>query len=215
MKNKELWKDIKGYKGFYQVSNRGNIRSFIIKKTQLKAKEPSYLKPYINNSGYPSIDLSANYCTLIEGRRKVYKVHRLVALAFIPNTQNKPDVNHKDGNKLNNLLDNLEWVTKSENSKHMWANNLIKPTKLKNEVIGVNYLIRIGYNAKEVNNILEFSRDNIHGTYNTTSYKLVIYKEKQCIIMCNIYNLYDFRFLIKILGIKFRNEYNYKNGKLK
>ena len=62
----------------------------------------------------------------IEGKRKSFSVHRLVALAYIPNPANKPDVNHMDGNKSNNAKSNLEWVTKSENQKHAYRNGLFK-----------------------------------------------------------------------------------------
>lgn len=74
------------------------------------------------SKGYEIVDLYKN------GKRKTVRVHRLVAEAFIPNNDNKPEVNHIDGNKHNNNVDNLEWVTKKENCRHAWNNNLIKPS---------------------------------------------------------------------------------------
>ena len=102
----ELWKDIEGFEG-YQVSNQGNVRSL------KKGKEPKILKPYDNGYGYLKVDLYKN--------NKQYKkrVHKLVAEAFIPNTtEGKTEVNHINGNKTDNRLINLEFVSRSENIKH-------------------------------------------------------------------------------------------------
>ena len=113
----ENWKDIKGYEGYYQVSNEGRVRS--LKRTisnnggaqELEGKTKS---TRIKNSGYEITDLYKN------GERKTFMIHRLVADAFIPNHDNKSQVNHIDGNKLNNRVDNLEWVCQSENVIHSY-----------------------------------------------------------------------------------------------
>lgn len=98
----EMWKDIEGFEGRYQISSWGRVRN----------KDGMILKPYTNNKGYVKISLQ-------EGRRAIKKrIHRLVAQAFIPNPYNLPQVNHKDGNKQNNSYTNLEWVTNSENLRH-------------------------------------------------------------------------------------------------
>lgn len=102
-----MWKDIKGYEGKYQISDSGNVKSLITHK---------YLK-LVDNKGYKRVFLSNPY-------RRWYLVHRLVAEAFIPNPENKPTVNHIDGNKQNNCVDNLEWATYSENNIHAIKNNL-------------------------------------------------------------------------------------------
>ena len=96
----EIFKDIKGYPG-YQISNLGRVWS---KKRQI------YLKTHKNNSGYFQVCLYA-----INGKSKKELVHRLVALAFIPNLNNYPCVNHKDENKENNSASNLEWCDRSYN----------------------------------------------------------------------------------------------------
>ena len=80
------------------------------------------MKPYINNYGYLRISLS------VDGKRHKYSIHRLVALLFIDNPYNKKEVNHIDGNKLNNVVTNLEWVTSSENQLHAERNNLTHHT---------------------------------------------------------------------------------------
>ena len=92
----EEWKDVVGYEGLYQVSNFGNIKSLFRYKRQLK--------PVIRN-GYESVKLCKNK------NAKFVSVHRVVAEAFIPNPQKLPIINHKDENKQNNCVENLEWCT--------------------------------------------------------------------------------------------------------
>jgi hypothetical protein len=99
----EQWKDIKGYEGFYQVSNLGNVKN-IKRNTIRKLKE--------DNSGYLHCLLSANAV------RKTFLVHRLVAAAFIDNPENKPFINHINANRSDNCVENLEWCTQKENINH-------------------------------------------------------------------------------------------------
>ena len=98
----EIWKDIEGYEGLYQVSNLGNVKS-------LKAKRNLY---YSNsNNGYLRVGL-------FKGTRKMFAIHRLVAKAFLPNPQHKKVVNHKDFDVKNNAVSNLEWCTFKENNNY-------------------------------------------------------------------------------------------------
>lgn len=106
----EIFKDIIRFEKTYQISNYGNVRN---KKTGL------FVKPLYNRKGYQYVYLSYSHT----GRVKWY-IHRLVAFHFIPNPENKPQVNHLDGNPCNNHVENLEWCTNEENQKHAVLNNL-------------------------------------------------------------------------------------------
>ena len=114
----EIFKDIQGYEGKYQVSNKGQVKS-IAKNKDLILKQSSKNK---RGYSYPTVDLYDKY-----GKMKTFRVHRLVSETFIPNPYNLPCVNHKDGDKTNNNVTNLEWCTYSENTKHAYDTNLISP----------------------------------------------------------------------------------------
>ena len=102
----EVWKDIEGYGGVYQISNFGRIKSF---SNRSKGKELALVR---NPSGYMYIHLWIN------GKCRYFRVHRLLAKAFIPNPENKPEINHKNGIKDDNKVENLEWCTHKENMEH-------------------------------------------------------------------------------------------------
>ena len=108
----EIWKDAKGYEGFYQVSNLGRVKS-VGHKSGIRIMKGRKL-----HSGYLLMDLWK------DGHKSYVLVHRLVAETFIPNPFGKTTVNHKDGNKLNNSIYNLEWNTLSENIRHAFTNGL-------------------------------------------------------------------------------------------
>lgn len=105
---KEKWSPIEGFNGYYWISNRGRVKSY---KKSTRGNERGYImKPSKNSNGYLHLGL-----TDYKGDTKMFKIHRLVAMAFIPNPDNKPQVNHIDEDKENNYIDNLEWVTAKEN----------------------------------------------------------------------------------------------------
>lgn len=108
----EIWKEIKGYNGFYEISNLGNCKTHYAKGNGKYIKVGRVIKPVKCTNGYLEYQLSYN------GIRKCHLIHRLVAEAFIENPKNKPEVNHKDEDIMNNNVDNLEWVTSKENANY-------------------------------------------------------------------------------------------------
>jgi len=119
----EVWTDINGFENLYRISSYGNVVS-CAKKWEANgkpfSKDETVLKQFKNKWGYPMATLQK------DGFARNCSVHRLVAIAFIPNPENKPQVNHKDGDKTNNNKDNLEWATRCENMRHSWEMGLHK-----------------------------------------------------------------------------------------
>jgi hypothetical protein len=117
----EIWKDIEGFESLYQVSNMGQVKSYDMEVKYptgtVRIQKGRILKPG-SNMGYPRVNLCK------DKKVSVKLVHRLVAEAFLPNADNKKEVNHIDGVKSNACVDNLEWVTSSENSKHAFRTGL-------------------------------------------------------------------------------------------
>jgi len=116
----EIWKDIRGFKGLYQISNSGKVKSL---KRRVKLRNTTrnvpekILKYGINKDKYLTVSLYK------KNKRKMCRINRLVALHFIPNPNNLPEVNHEDSNKLNNWDWNLKWMTSSQNQIHAYQNN--------------------------------------------------------------------------------------------
>lgn len=121
----EIWKDIEDYEGLYQVSDVGRVRSldrYVHHSCGGKAKLKGIIKRLTpDKDGYLLVGLSGNGEKPTAG-----KVHRLVAISFIENPENKPTINHKDGDKSNNHKDNVEWATRSENTRHAIDSKLLK-----------------------------------------------------------------------------------------
>lgn len=134
---KEIWKDVKDYEGFYQVSNLGKVRSldrYTGCENGVRLVKGRILKQGLNLQGYPIV------CLCVEDKRKTQRVHRLVATAFIQNDNHLPEVNHKDHDKTNNCVSNLEWCTRQYNVSY-------SDDKLKNK-----YRRKSGFSkAKKIN----------------------------------------------------------------
>lgn len=108
----ETWRDIPGFDGDYQISSLGRLKSF-------KKEAVGRVLSVKNSKGwYLTVNLICR-----KEERHTHRIHRLVAQAFVPNPENKPEVNHKDTDKQNNRADNLEWVTRLENAHHAIKNN--------------------------------------------------------------------------------------------
>ena len=157
----EIWKDIEGFEGLYQVSSLGKVKSLNFNHT----KKEKILKHGSSKEGY----LRVNLCK--EGKVTTHTVHRLVAQAFIPNPDNKSQVNHKDEDKTNNKVENLEWVTNKENinygtriercSKPIYGINV--KTNEKIEFSSTREAGRSGFNQGNIVNCLKGRRKSHKG----------------------------------------------------
>ena len=101
----EIWRDIKDFEGYYQISTKGRVKSFHKGTVRI-------MKLQVTKDGYLRVELHR------PGKKRKTQVHILVAETFLPNPENKPEVNHEDGNKSNNCVENLKWSTSSENRQH-------------------------------------------------------------------------------------------------
>lgn len=149
----EIWKDIENYEGVYQVSNYGRIKSFA-QKSLGKIKIP-----HILNKGYLRIGLDKN------ANEVLYLVHRLVAMAFIPNPFKKPQINHKNSNKQDNKVQNLEWCTNGENLKHSYSMGIHCQDGMKNNNVKLNELqVRVIRKCKDIDNVKLGKIFNVNNT---------------------------------------------------
>lgn len=150
----EVWKDIKGYEGLYQISNYGNVKSL----NYAKSKNYKMLTKIVDRNGYEKVCLSKN------NKGKNYLVHRLVAIHFIKNTNNYKEVNHKDENKLNNNVNNLEWCDRKYNV--LYGTAKLREAKTKHKYYIEQYdiennFIKRWYSLKEIENNTNYKKNNI------------------------------------------------------
>lgn len=157
----EIWKSVKGYENYYEVSTKGNIRTIeriIILSTHQYLKKQKILTQFVDSRGYFHVKLYNG-----AGKSKSLTTHRIVALTFLDNPTKLIEVNHIDHNKHNNNLSNLEWITRSENIKHSYLHrdpNTYKGSGNKNSKLIEEQVINI---RKEYKN-------------NKTTYKELAYK---------------------------------------
>ena len=119
---KEIWKSVPGYEKFYLISNLGRIKRLMrIRRSGLPLYE-KILNPGLSR-GYPRIRLTDE-----NGKKRRFLVHRLVGMAFIPNIENKPEINHLDGIRNNNHVSNLKWATRTDQMQHAIRTGLMEPT---------------------------------------------------------------------------------------
>ncbi|MEM8781042.1 MAG: NUMOD4 domain-containing protein [Cyanobacteria bacterium P01_G01_bin.49] len=156
----EIWKDIPGYEGLYQVSNQGRVKS-VARVIKSKTGQTYWYSGKIltsgkTNKGYLKVDLKIN------GKTNSKNIHRLVAMVFVANKNNKPQVNHIDGDKLNNNSSNLEWVTNLENRRHALKNNL-QYTKIDSPdcLIAIKVLKDRGLTLEEIGAIFGVTKTTI------------------------------------------------------
>ena len=187
----EIWKDVVGYEGIYQVSNLGRVKSLEKKFWSNKNNSFSINKEFIRKlsstrKGYLRVGLMKDL------KQKPFLVHRLVAIAFIPNLENKPEVNHINGIKNDNRVENLEWVTTKENVIHSFQNGLsvrakgenskssklnyqkaseIRKSNLKNKDLSLIYGVSISSIERVKSNQIWID-ENINNTSNKSTLKL-------------------------------------------
>ena len=165
---KEIWVDIIGYEGLYQVSNYGRVKSLERYNALGRLVDEKILKGIINRDGYLFVNLSKN------GVEKPYTVHRLVSEAFLPNPYNKPIAHHKDHNKLNNNVDNLVWLTheehKAEHPEVFEASRKVGVSGMAarkvcskhiNQFTKDGFFVRAWYSSHDIRRELGYSNSNI------------------------------------------------------
>jgi hypothetical protein len=165
---KEIWKEVEEFNGAYLISNKGRLKSVkrgIKWNGTIRHQEDKLMSQVVNKSGYIEYQITYN------GKHYSRKAHRLVAEAFIPNPENKPQVNHIDGNKTNNNVENLEWATNKENVVHAYKNELYKHVKPILQFSDKGIFIKRWINAAEITKELGFCKNTILLACNRKNHK--------------------------------------------
>lgn len=172
MTENEVWKDVAEYEGFYQVSNKGNVRSVARRDSIGRECGGRMLKPRYDKDGYLRVTICKN------GKQKTRFIHILVAGAFVPNPNGYSEINHRDENKVNNYANNLEWCTRRHNVNHgtmiersaQARSKKVKAINIKtNEVITFNSTVEAGRKGYNQGGVAKACR----GTYKTITGKLI------------------------------------------
>ena len=176
----QIWKEIEGFEELYMVSNLGAIKSlekmWATYNSAIRTKPETIMKQSMDSNGYFQVCLSKG------GRAKNYLVHRLVAKAFIKNSENKKDINHINCVKTDNRVENLEWATRSENIRHALENNLVDSAKgsrhgmsiLKEEDVIKIRSLGDKYTKKELAEMFGVGRRSINEILNKKSWKHIL-----------------------------------------
>ncbi len=153
----EIWKDIVGYEGCYQVSDKGRVRSV---DRIAHNRYGTFLRKGQIVKSYTGVYECITLC--VDGVKYLTGVHRVMARAFIPNPENKPQVNHINGIKTDNRLDNFEWVDRAENQEHAYSIGLQKPKKGADNVCSkpVQMCSMSGVVLKEYTSLMEAAKEN-------------------------------------------------------
>lgn len=158
----EEWKDIRGYEGHYKVSNLGRVKSLAREDSIGRNLKERILKFSLDSEGYPYIILCKN------GRVQGFNIHRLVAKAFIPNTENKPEINHKNGIKTDIKVENFEWCFRRENIAHAMTTGLTKTKLTESDVLQIK---ESNLSRKELAKIFLVSQTHVSDIRNNKRWK--------------------------------------------
>ena len=179
------WRDIVGYEGLYQISKQGQVKRLERAATDGRLIREKILNRRISPSGYYRVNMRKN------GGRKCHLVHRLVPEAFIPNPGTKPFINHIDGDKLNSVVENLEWVTPKENVDHAISVGLMKeipPCSLQGE-------------SNPRHKITRKMAEKIRELYASGNYTLKQIADMYCVDKCTVWDIKENRTWMKGDGI--------------
>lgn len=176
----EFWLAIVDYEGMYEVSNLGRVKSLDRVDSRGWAIKGRIMKMFLNRAGYFKVQLFCN------GKPSTRLVSRLVAQAFISNPENKPTVNHLNGNKASNVVENLEWATHEENSKHAVATGLRPPNRgIKNGqskltpalIHRARTLNEVGHGQRKIAKLFGVSKSCIASALKGTNWKHLVVSE--------------------------------------